>query len=118
MSQNARERVMKEYRSGTTPILVATNVAARGLDIDGVSQVINFDLPDTDLLFTHRVGRTGRMGRSGEAVTFVTPMKSASGGDPTRAGSQVLSQTLERILWERRWQSKPTDGGQASPIAM
>ncbi len=73
MSQNARERVMKEFRSGATPTLVATNVAARGLDIDGVSQVINFDLPDTDLLFTHRVGRTGRMGRSGEAVTFVTP---------------------------------------------
>ncbi len=73
LSQNARERVMKEFRSGATPTLVATNVAARGLDIDGVSQVINFDLPDTDLLFTHRVGRTGRMGRSGEAVTFVTP---------------------------------------------
>ena len=73
LSQNARERVMKEFRTGTTPILVATNVAARGLDIDGVSQVINFDLPDTELLFTHRVGRTGRMGRSGEAVTFITP---------------------------------------------
>ncbi|MCY3543266.1 MAG: DEAD/DEAH box helicase [Chloroflexota bacterium] len=73
LSQNARERVMTDFRSGATPTLVATNVAARGLDIDGVSRVINFDLPDTDLLFTHRVGRTGRMGRSGEAVTFITP---------------------------------------------
>ena len=73
LSQNARERVMKEFRSGDAPILVATNVAARGLDIEGIEQVINYDLPDTELLFTHRVGRTGRMGRSGEAVTFITP---------------------------------------------
>ncbi len=73
LSQGARERVMTEFRSGATPILVATNVAARGLDIDGIGQVINFDLPDSEQLFTHRVGRTGRMGRSGEAVTFITP---------------------------------------------
>ena len=73
LSQNARERVMVDFRSGTAPILVATNVAARGLDIDGIGQVINYDLPDSELLFTHRVGRTGRMGRSGEAVTFITP---------------------------------------------
>jgi ATP-dependent RNA helicase DeaD len=73
LSQNARERVMVDFRSGAAPILVATNVAARGLDIDGIGQVINYDLPDSELLFTHRVGRTGRMGRSGEAVTFITP---------------------------------------------
>lgn len=73
LSQNARERVMADFRSGALPILVATNVAARGLDIEGISQVINYDLPDSDLLFTHRVGRTGRMGRAGEAVTFITP---------------------------------------------
>ena len=95
MSQNARERVMKEYRSGATPILVATNVAARGLDIDGVSQVINFDLPDTDLLFTHRVGRTGRMGRSGEAVTFVTP-------DEERKWREI-QRGLGRKFSVRRW---------------
>ena len=51
---------------------MATNVAARGLDIEGIGQVINYDLPDSEQLFTHRAGRTGRMGRSGEAVTFVT----------------------------------------------
>ena len=72
LSQNARERVMKDFRSGDSTILVATNVAARGLDFEGIGQVINYDLPDSELLFTHRVGRTGRMGRSGEAVTFVT----------------------------------------------
>ena len=73
LSQNARERVMKEFRSGATPILVATNVAARGLDVSGVDQVINYDLPESQQYFTHRVGRTGRMGRAGEAVTFITP---------------------------------------------
>ena len=73
LSQNARERVMAAFRSGATPILVATNVAARGLDVEAIAQVINYDLPDSDLLFTHRVGRTGRMGRAGEAVTFITP---------------------------------------------
>ena len=73
LSQNARERVMTDFRAGDLSILVATNVAARGLDIEGIDQVINYDLPDTELLFTHRVGRTGRMGRAGEAVTFITP---------------------------------------------
>ena len=64
---------MTDFRAGDLSILVATNVAARGLDIEGIDQVINYDLPDTELLFTHRVGRTGRMGRAGEAVTFITP---------------------------------------------
>jgi CxxC-x17-CxxC domain-containing protein len=73
LSQNAREKAMADFRSGATPVLVATNVAARGLDIEGISQVINYDLPDSIQLFTHRVGRTGRMGKSGEAITFVTP---------------------------------------------
>lgn len=73
MSQNARERVMTDFRAGSVRVLVATNVAARGLDIDGVEQVINFELPDSAELFTHRAGRTGRMGRQGEAVTFITP---------------------------------------------
>ena len=73
MSQNAREKVMAEFRTGATPVLVATNVAARGLDVEGIAQVINYDLPDSLQLFTHRVGRTGRMGKAGEAITFVTP---------------------------------------------
>ena len=73
LSQNARERVMTDFRSGDAPILVATNVAARGIDVEGVGQVINYDLPDSEILFTHRVGRTGRMGRAGEAITFITP---------------------------------------------
>src|SRR5262249_17903474 len=73
MSQNARDRVMAEFRSGETPILLATNVAARGLDVEHVAQVINYELPESADLLTHRVGRTGRMGRFGEAITLLTP---------------------------------------------
>ena len=109
LSQNARERVMRDFRSGSTPILVATNVAARGLDVEGVGQVINFDLPDSELHFTHRVGRTGRMGRSGEAVTFITP-------DEERKWREIdrdLGGRLERKPWnasrrmERRREKVP-----------
>lgn len=73
LSQNARERVMNKFRSGKLPVLVATNVAARGLDIKGIDQVVNFDIPDSPQLFTHRTGRTGRMGRHGQSVTFLMP---------------------------------------------
>jgi ATP-dependent RNA helicase DeaD len=73
LSQPARERVLGAFRSGKLSILCATNVAARGLDIAHIGQVINYELPESAELFTHRVGRTGRMGRQGEAITFVTP---------------------------------------------
>ena len=95
LSQNARERVMKHFRSGDAPILVATNVAARGLDVEGIEQVINYDLPDTELLFTHRVGRTGRMGRSGEAVTLIT-------SDEERKWREIergLGRRFKRMPW-------------------
>ncbi len=73
MTQPERERVMRAFRVGRPRILVATNVAARGLDVAHIGRVINFDLPDSPELLTHRLGRTGRMGRAGEAMTLVTP---------------------------------------------
>jgi superfamily II DNA/RNA helicase len=73
MSQNARERVISEFRAGSLPVLLATNVAARGLDVVSIEQVINYELPESAELFTHRVGRTGRMDREGEAITLITP---------------------------------------------
>lgn len=72
LNQAQRDRALESFRSGRVPILVATNVAARGLDIVHIERVINFDLPDTHELFTHRVGRTARMGRSGRAITLVS----------------------------------------------
>ncbi|MFN8524792.1 MAG: DEAD/DEAH box helicase [Chloroflexota bacterium] len=77
LSQNARDRAMAEFRSGRLPILLATNVAARGIDVSEVSQVINYELPETAEIFTHRNGRTGRMGRYGESITLVAPSDSA-----------------------------------------
>ncbi|MDP3063800.1 MAG: DEAD/DEAH box helicase [Chloroflexota bacterium] len=95
LSQNARERVMADFRSGAVSILVATNVAARGLDVSGIEQVINYELPDTALLFTHRVGRTGRMGRQGEAITFITPEDSVK----WRQIERGLGRSLPRRIW-------------------
>jgi ATP-dependent RNA helicase DeaD len=73
LSQQQRDTVIKRFREGRTPILVATNVAARGLDVLHIGRVINYELPDTHELFTHRVGRTGRMGRAGRAITLLGP---------------------------------------------
>jgi ATP-dependent RNA helicase DeaD len=72
LGQNQRDQQVEKFRSGKTDILVATNVAARGLDILHIARVINYDMPDTAELFTHRVGRTGRMGRSGQAITLMS----------------------------------------------
>lgn len=73
LSQQQRDHVVKRFRDGATPILVATNVAARGLDVLHIGRVINYELPETHELFTHRVGRTGRMGRAGRAITLLGP---------------------------------------------
>ena len=72
LPQGERNRVLDDFRSGKIRFLIATNVAARGLDIEGVSHVLNFDLPDTAEEYVHRIGRTGRAGRDGTAVTFVS----------------------------------------------
>jgi len=77
MSQNARERSLAQFESGRVSTLVATDVAARGLDVDDITHVINFDPPHSDDDYVHRVGRTGRAGRSGTGVTFVTPEQRA-----------------------------------------
>jgi ATP-dependent RNA helicase RhlE len=69
-SQNARERALEHFRSGANRVLVATDIAARGLDIDDVSHVINFDLPNEPETYVHRIGRTARAGASGAAVSF------------------------------------------------
>lgn len=73
MSQPQRDRVMQAFRTGQTELLVATDVAARGLDIPSVSHVINFELPSSAEVYVHRIGRTGRAGREGAAITILDP---------------------------------------------
>src|ERR1700733_11396856 len=71
LTQGQRDGVMLAFKAGRVPILVATDVAARGLDISTVTHVINFDVPTSPDTYVHRIGRTGRVGRSGRAITFV-----------------------------------------------
>lgn len=99
LSQIARERVINKFRAGELSVLVATNVAARGLDIKGIDQVINFDIPDSPQLFTHRTGRTGRMGRHGQSVTFLIP------GD-TRQW-KVIERFIGQKFPRKRWVQDP-----------
>jgi len=73
MSQGARDGVMISFKEGRLPLLVATDVAARGLDISSVTHVINFDIPTSPDVYVHRIGRTGRVGRSGRAIMFYEP---------------------------------------------
>jgi ATP-dependent RNA helicase DeaD len=73
MEQRARDRVMQAFRGGKADVLVATDVAARGLDIDHVSHVINYDIPTAAEVYVHRIGRTGRVGREGVAITLIDP---------------------------------------------
>jgi ATP-dependent RNA helicase RhlE len=72
MSQGQRDRAMKGFRTGQFDVLVATDIAARGIDVEQVSHVVNFDMPNTTDAYTHRIGRTGRSERQGKAYTFVT----------------------------------------------
>ena len=73
LSQEGRDRMMNRFRDGSLDVLVATDVAARGLDIEGVSHVVNYDVPSNPDAYVHRIGRTGRAGREGVAITLVEP---------------------------------------------
>src|SRR5687768_10514845 len=71
LAQNKRDRVMKSFRGGKFEVLVATDLASRGIDVAHISHIINFDIPDDPEVYVHRVGRTARMGAQGKAFTFV-----------------------------------------------
>jgi len=92
MSQAQRDRAMRGFRSRSYDILVATDIAARGIDVSGVSHVINFDVPNTPEAYTHRIGRTGRAEREGVACTFVT----GSDGGWVRATERTIGAPIPR----------------------
>ena len=116
MTQGARDGVMISFKDGRLPLLVATDVAARGLDISGISHVINFDVPTSPDVYVHRIGRTGRVGRSGRAITFYEPQAAARdrGDREARRASSSLRGSRTRT-WRRR-RSSPSRAGTPSRI--
>ena len=92
MSQNARQRAITGFRDGKYDILVATDIAARGIDVSEITHVINFDMPDTVDAYTHRIGRTGRAHLSGQAYTFADQ----SDAEIVRDIEKVLGEQIER----------------------
>ncbi len=92
MSQGQRDRAMKSFRTGKSDVLVATDIAARGIDVSGISHVINFDVPNTPEAYTHRIGRTGRSEREGQACTFVTTADESW----VRATEKMIGSSIQR----------------------
>ena len=105
-SQSQREAALKSFKTGKSRILVATDVAARGIHIDSVSHVINYDVPEVPEDYVHRIGRTGRAGNTGRAITLLTLAEEHS----MRAIERLTGQPVERVVL-------PDFGGVASPTA-
>jgi ATP-dependent RNA helicase RhlE len=96
LSQNKRQEALDGFRKGSYQILVATDIAARGIDVSSISHVINYDMPDTTDAYTHRIGRTGRAAKTGDAFTFIT----REDGETVRGIERVLGEKIERRTLE------------------
>jgi ATP-dependent RNA helicase DeaD len=117
LSQGARDKTMESFRDQRADILVATNVAARGLDISHVGLVINFELPDTAQWMTHRIGRTARMGNEGRALTMVTPEDMPNWSKLRRQGAPELPELdSEHLLSEGGWRYLGRNGAHAPAV--
>ncbi|MGH2496799.1 MAG: DEAD/DEAH box helicase [Ktedonobacteraceae bacterium] len=115
-SQRAREEVLSAFRQGQVQTLLATNVAARGLDIKGIYQVINYELPESSELFTHRVGRTGRMGQQGKAITLLAPADLPKWRRMTRALGQAVA--LQRLVIDAQPVATPPPARSEAPVTL
>ena len=103
MSQGSRDGVMIAFKGGRERLLIATDVAARGLDISGVTHVVNYDIPNSPDVYVHRIGRTGRVGRSGRAITLITPKQ--------RSDLEAMSATPTRRSRSGRRTARPARTG-------
>jgi ATP-dependent RNA helicase RhlE len=112
-SQPQRETALREFRNGEARVLVATDIAARGLDVDAVSHVINYDVPTAPEDYVHRVGRTGRAGNYGKAISIVAPVDETS----MRAIERLTGQPVKRIVPERFGGLKISVANTASSVA-
>jgi ATP-dependent RNA helicase DeaD len=122
MTQGGRDGVMISFKAGRVPILVATDVAARGLDIVSVTHIVNFDVPTSPDVYVHRIGRTGRVGRSGRAITFIEPRQrreleaierhASTRISPWAEGAHVApAKASERPRRHRKPHDEPTTNG-------
>ena len=111
MSQGQRDRALDRFRDGKVKVLVATNVAARGIDVRHIGLVINYELPESADLLTHRVGRTGRMGSNGIAVTMITPEEEAKWKRLQRGGAPDLPRKSTWTAAEKALAGKPAAAG-------
>ena len=111
-SQSQREAALRGFRDGRTRVLVATDIAARGLDVDAVSHVINYDVPSAPEDYVHRIGRTGRAGNSGRAITLVAPVDELS----MRAIERLTGEEIKRTMLPGFGGVK-TEAGPARPFA-
>ncbi|HKO63388.1 MAG TPA: DEAD/DEAH box helicase [Pyrinomonadaceae bacterium] len=111
-SQSQREAALRGFRDGRTRVLVATDIAARGLDVDSVSHVINYDVPSAPEDYVHRIGRTGRAGNSGRAITLVAPVDELS----MRAIERLTGKEIKRVV-EPGFGGVKTEAGPSRPFA-
>ncbi len=103
LSQNRRRAAMDAFRDGRHRVLVATDIAARGIDIESISHVINYDVPDTVTAYTHRIGRTGRATKTGDALTLVTPDDGGMVQSIERMlGAPIVRRSLENFDYAER----------------
>jgi superfamily II DNA/RNA helicase len=103
-SQNQRQEALDGFRKGAYQVLVATDIAARGIDVSSISHVINYDMPDTADAYTHRIGRTGRAAKTGDAFTFIT----REDNEMVRAIERVLGEKVDRRIVEGFDYKKPS----------
>jgi superfamily II DNA/RNA helicase len=111
-TQPQREAALRDFREGRARVLVATDIAARGLDVDAVSHVINYDVPNAPEDYVHRVGRTGRAGKQGMAITIVTPVDELS----MKAIERLIGQPVKRIVPEGFGGSQLTPHNTLNPL--
>ncbi|UCH82186.1 MAG: DEAD/DEAH box helicase [Nitrospiraceae bacterium] len=112
LSQNKRQEALKGFREGRYQVLVATDIAARGIDVSCISHVINFDIPDTTDAYTHRIGRTGRAAKTGDAFTFIT----REDEDMVHSIERVLGEKVERRTLEGFDYKKPAISNSKSTV--
>ncbi len=106
-SQSQRERALEDFRNGKTRVLVATDIASRGIDVDLVSHVINYDVPTPPEDYVHRVGRTGRAGNEGQAITLVSPIDEIAMKDIERLTKQKVERIIHPEFGKKSVSSKP-----------